>query len=112
MLTAYQEAVIIEERRRSALQRIRRQYPQFIAEADPVSGGYIVRNAKIPGRAVLVDPDGVCNCRRYRLFDLCKHAAAVARLEEQAAHATYMAAEERAPSGARIVHSAPNVATR
>ena len=78
MLTTYQEAVIIEERRRSALQRLAKQYPQFVAEADPVSGGYIVRNRLVPGRVTIVTAGGECSCTRYRLFDLCKHVAAVA----------------------------------
>lgn len=74
------EAMILEERRRETLSRLARRYPQFHAEPDPVSGGHIVRNEKVPGRVTVVDAQGRCSCARGRLFDICKHIAAVEAL--------------------------------
>lgn len=82
MVTTINEGAMLAERRRSALQRIRRQYPQFVAERDHAGEGYIVRNRLVPGRVTIVTAGGECSCTRYRLFDLCRHVAAVAAGEE------------------------------
>lgn len=77
MLTAQTEAQYLAERRQEALSRLARQYPQFHAEPDPLTGGWLVRNEHVPGRITLVSAEGECSCRQGRLWDRCKHLAAV-----------------------------------
>lgn len=47
-------------------------------ERDTITGGWLVRNPRIPGTVEIVHPDGSCSCRKYRTWGRCKHAAIVA----------------------------------
>lgn len=68
----------IEEARRERLSRLASRAAHFATEADPVhSGGYIVRNQRVPGRVEVVNAAGDCSCRRFAIWRRCKHAALV-----------------------------------
>lgn len=77
--TQISAASILEDRRGETLARLARQHPQFIAEPDTITGGWIVRNVNVPGRFDIVSIDGECSCRQGRVFGLCKHLAAIER---------------------------------
>lgn len=70
-----QVRVMIDQAERT--ERLARQALHFTTERDPLGQGWLVRNPKIPGTVELVSPQGHCSCRRYRLWDCCKHAALV-----------------------------------
>jgi len=61
-----------------ATARLAAQGQHLETERDTITGGWIVRNPRIPGRCHIVTPDGACTCRHYRLWDRCKHSAVIA----------------------------------
>lgn len=77
----------VEEQQREHLARLAAQAAHYVATPDPLTpGGWIVRNPKVPYRIELVNDQGQCTCRHYRLWDRCKHAALVSQQTTSAAH--------------------------
>lgn len=70
----------IDEARQEQVMRLATRAAHMTVERDRLTGGWIVRNPRIPGTIELVSGAGDCSCRQYRTWGRCKHAARVEQL--------------------------------